>query len=283
MADSSAQIIGYWDKNETQTFLISEEKIKIKETDTISREFAKYVVDVTILDSTATSYTIEWFYHDYEIDSKNEITQALVAITDSLRIVFKTDELGSFTEIVNWQDIRSLTTKAVNVLKEKFKKVPNMDKIWDQTSAIFNTKENIEAIAINEIKQYYTFHGAKYSLGEEYNATLKSPNIYGGEPFDTKVTAWLDELNYEDNNSVLRVEQSVDEKQLTDAAYSYIVKMAESMGGIAPKKEEIPQVSNNIWTASRIHGSGWVTYSIQTKEVSAEKSTNIEEVIIQLQ
>lgn len=282
LADSSAQVIGYWDKHEKQSYAITEEKIKIKKTDTISREFANYKVDITVLDSTANSYTIEWFYHDYEIETENEITKELVSITDSLRVVIKTDELGSVLEVVNWQDIRTLTSKAINLLKEKFKEIPNMDKVWDQTSAIFSTKENIEAVAINEIKQFYSFHGAKYSFGEEYKAQLKVPNIYGGEPFDTNITAWLDEINSEDNNFILRTEQTVDQDQLTEAVFSYITKLAESIGGTAPKREDIPPLSNNIWTASRIHGSGWVIYSVQTKEVSADNTTNIEEVIIEI-
>ncbi|NOU61828.1 hypothetical protein [Marinifilum caeruleilacunae] len=282
MADSSAQVIGYWNLNEKQSYSVKEEKIKIKETDTISREFSSYDVDITILDSTANSYTIEWFYHDYNIDTDNEITKELVSITDSLRVVIKTDELGMLQEVVNWEDIRSLVSEAVVVLQEKFKEIPNIDKVLNQVKTMFSSKEVIEAAAINEIKQYYSFHGAKYTLGEKYNANLKAPNIYGGEPFDSNITVYLDEINEENNNFILRTEQSIDENQLSDAVFAYICKLAENMGGPAPKKEDIPPVSNNTWTASRIHGSGWIIYSVQTKEVSADNTTNVEEVIIEI-
>jgi len=40
---------------------------------------------------------------------------------------------------------------------------------------------------------------------------------------------------------------------------------------------------NETNTASRIHGaSGWVIYSIETKEIKAADSTNIEERIIEI-
>ena len=59
--DSMVQVIGYWSKQDTQSYAISYEKIKIKNKDTISRELMNYEVDITILDSTANSYTKEWF------------------------------------------------------------------------------------------------------------------------------------------------------------------------------------------------------------------------------
>ena len=59
--------------------------------------------------------------------------------------------------------------------------------------------------------------------------------------------------------------------------------------GADPRKLEaclpdlLPNITNETWTASRIHGStGWTTYSVLTKEVTAENTKNIEETTIQL-
>jgi|GEM_PF-5327359 len=51
-ADSTAQVVGYWDLNEKQSYIITEEKLKIQGTDTLSREYEKYAVDITIVDAT---------------------------------------------------------------------------------------------------------------------------------------------------------------------------------------------------------------------------------------
>ena len=56
--------------------------------------------------------------------------------------------------------------------------------------------------------------------------------------------------------------------------------MAETMQAPSPKREEFPYLHNETRTASRIHGSGWPIYSIQTKEVIAEDVIQIEERII---
>lgn len=281
--DSTVQVVGYWDHHEKQTYHVSQEKLKIKDADTTSREMFKYVVDIKIADSTATSYTIDWFYHDYDIQTKNEIEKKLLSLVEDMTVTIKTDELGTFNEVVNWKDIRDYIFKAADLLKKETKEIPNMDKIITQIKEMYSTKESIEAAAINEIQQFYSFHGGKYKLGQENTVDIQLPNLMGGKPFDGKVTSWLDEINPDDNNSVLRTTQVVDSEQLTKTTFDYLSKMAETMQTTVPKWEEFPSLKNEVRVASRVHGSGWIIYSVQTKEVTAEGYTHIDETIIEIQ
>ena len=91
-----------------------------------------------------------------------------------------------------------------------------MDQIVNQVNGMFNTKKSIETIAIQEIRQFYKFHGGKYKLGEVINAQIQSPNQYGGTPFDTDLTLSLDEISQEYNDSLIRMKQKIDSEQLTD-------------------------------------------------------------------
>lgn len=283
MTDSTAQVIGYWDINEKQSYIITQEKFKIKDTDTTSREFYKYEVDVTIVDSTANTYTIDWFYKNYEIRSENVLINKLASLSEDMTVRIQTDELGVFQEVINWKDVRDYILRGTELLRKETKDIPNMDKFIKQIEGMYSSKESIELGAVKEMQQFYTFHGAKYEYGEEYYADMKVANLYGGEPFDTKVIVWLDEINPDDNNFILRMQQTVDSEQLTKATYDYLVKMSETLNVPAPKREQIPEVSNDTYTASRIHGSGWIIYSIETKETKAEGQTNIEEKIIEIQ
>lgn len=282
MTDSTAQVIGYWDKNEKQSYIVTQEKYKIKDSDTTSRDFYKYAVDITIVDSTANSYIIDWFYKDYEIQSENALIQKLASVTNDMNVRVRTNELGVFQEVINWKDVRDYILKGTRLLKKETKDIPNMDDFIEQLEGMYSTKESIELGAVKEMQQFYTFHGAKYEYGNEYNADMKVASLYGGEPFDTKMTVWLDELNPDDNNFIIRMNQTVNAEQLTNATFDYLVKMAETLKMPAPKREDIPQVSNDTYTASRIHGSGWIIYSIETKETKAEDQTNIEERVIEI-
>lgn len=46
MNDSTVQVIGYWDKNEKQTYIVTNQSYKVKNSDTSSRESYKYAVDM---------------------------------------------------------------------------------------------------------------------------------------------------------------------------------------------------------------------------------------------
>jgi hypothetical protein len=76
---------------------------------------------------------------------------------------------------------------------------------------------------------------------------------------------------------------TIDSVQLTNATYKQFKNIAKITGNKILKRDEFPNVTNETWTASRIHGStGWTTYSVLTKEVTAENTKNIEETTIQL-
>ena len=280
--DSTAQVVGYWPIGETQTYAISHEKCKIKEADTLDYEMTKYEVDITIKDSTADSYTIEWFYKNYDIQADNELIQRLSSLATDMSILIKTNEFGTVLEVLNWEEVRDYIQDAVAVIKNEFDNDPNLEQVFASLENIYMSKEGIEANAIKDIQQFYSFHGGAYVLGEENTGQLQLRNNYGGEPFVANLTVSLDEINIEDDNSVLRIYQSVNSEQLTNATYNYL-KMLAGDNPDFPSREEFPPLTNKTWTASRIHGStGWPLFSIETKEVKAEGNTNVEERIIDL-
>lgn len=283
MSDSTAQVIGYWNKNDKQTYIVTQQDFKIKDSDTTSGESYKYFVDISIVDSTADSYIINWLYRDYEILSDDTLLEKLLSISENLNITIRTNEIGEFQEVMNWEDIRDYILKGIEIVKNEIKDMPEFVNYINQMAGMFNTKESVESAAIKEMHQFYTFHGGRYEYGEEYIAEMKAANLYGGEPFDTKMTVWLDELNPDDNNFIVRMTQTIDSKQLTKAVYDYLVKMSETLNVAAPESKDMPLVTNEIRIASRIHGSGWIIYSVETREVNAEGQTNIEERIIEIQ
>lgn len=283
LADSTVQVIGYWDKNEKQTYKVATEKFKLKGLDTISREVTHYEIDVTILDSTAKSYTMEYFYKNYQIKTDNEFSKKLASIAQDIKVIAKTNEMGVFEEVLNWKEVRDYTKKGFDLLRKDYKQVKGMEQILNNVEKSFSTKEAIEATSINDIHQMHFFHGVKYLLGEELEGKLKVPNILVGEDFEADMSIYLDEINADDNNYIMRASQYVDEEQLIEATIKYLQKMSPKKGGINIKREDIKDLKHEVLTSSRIHNSGWVIYSIQTKTVSSDDITNIEERIIEIQ
>lgn len=282
LEDSTVQVIGFWDKNEKQIYAVSLEKISVKGTDTTSREMIRYDVEVTIKDSTANSYLIEWFYRNFTIDSPNKVTQKLMSAAQDIRVLILTDEFGGIKGVENWKEVRDYIKASTSKLKRELKDVPKIDEIITQMENTYSTKAGVEAQAILDAQQFYTFHGARYKLNEVLSGQLKTANLLGSEPFDTEFIVSLDEINAEDNNYILRSSQVVNADQLAEATYLYLVNLSKKMGVAAPGKETVKDITNETLTASRIHGSGWLVYSILTKTVRSNDQSNIEERIIEI-
>ncbi len=282
MADSTAQVVAYWDKGEKQNYTVTKEKIKLKGTDTTSKEITSYDVEITVLNQTEKSYTIQWLYKNTKTNNTNPKAQKLMNITKDMKVVFKTDEFGAFTEVLNWKEIRDYIQKATKLLSKDFAATPEMDKVLKQFTATFSSKEAIELAAIKDIQQFHTFHGGKYKLDEVIEGQIKVPNLLGTEPFDGNFTVYLDEINEDNNNFIIRAKQEVNKEQLTNFTFDYLTKMANTMKVTPPKREDLKDLKNEILTTSRIHGTGWVIYSIHTTTVNSDNVTSIEERIIEI-
>src|SRR5690348_9739445 len=111
--DSTAQIIGFWDRGEKQSYMVSYEKLDIKGADTTSRSMMKYDVDVTIVDSTTNTYTVEWLYKNFQTDSDNALIKKIVQSSNNMKVLIKTDEFGAVQEVVNWTEVRDYMKKTI--------------------------------------------------------------------------------------------------------------------------------------------------------------------------
>jgi hypothetical protein len=282
MEDSTVQVIGFWDRNEKQTYVVSLDKYKIKNADTSAHEIIRYEVDVTIKDSTQHSYTIEWFYRDFKVESENPIVKKILASAQNVRVLILTDEMGSIREVVNWEEVRDYMNKMLANLRQDLKDVPKIGEIISQTRQMYSTRESIESSAIKDARQFYTFHGGKYKLGEVIEGTLEAPNLLGGEPFDSDYTVYLDEINREDDNYIMRATEVINPEQLSQATYNFALTLAGNLNAPAPSRDAIGKVTNETTTGSRIHDSGWPIYSFETKVVSAQGQQHVEERIIEL-
>lgn len=282
-SDSTFSVIGYWEKDEKQTYSILQEKYKIISGDTTSREVINYDVDVWIKDSSAKSYTIIWKYKNFETKTDNIFVKKLMSLNNNLEVIIKTDEMGSFQEVVNWKDIRHFINQALDTLRKEFKIIPNIKEITNQVSSMFSSKEEIESATIKEILQVYSFNGAKYKLNKILTGKQKIANIYGGEPFDADFEIEFTAIDTANNSGIIRFDKTFGKKQVTDATYEYLKKMAKTMKTSEPKREDIHELSMEDRTTSNIHGpSGWVLYSIYIREVISDNILTVESREIEL-
>src|SRR5690606_25684840 len=71
--DSTVSFVAYWHKGETQQYKIIKKKVRIQNGKEVANELKSYISSFTVLDSTDTSYLIEWKYENKLFDSAPEM------------------------------------------------------------------------------------------------------------------------------------------------------------------------------------------------------------------
>lgn len=281
-ADSTAQVIGYWGKGEKQKYLISYDKLQLSGDDTTRKENAKYEVEISILDSTANSYIIEWNYRNFNVAKINMLTKDVTDIIRDMSVVFKTDEFGSFIEIINLEEIRDLLKEALELTKNSIPANSEVLNVWDETVSKFLTKQAIEGLALQDIQQFYTFHGGSYKLGEVLKGIVEVPNVLGNEPLHSDMTVTLQGIYVEDNYFTLNAYQEVNQEQLIETTFNFLTATAKNLGVDPPRRDDFNNLTNVIDVSSSIDGFGWVLYSVQSKTVRSNEETVFEDRSIEL-
>lgn len=280
--NSTVQTIAYWDLGEKQTYSITYERAKIKSNDTISKEFSTYDVNVTVVDSTANSYTVEWYYKN----NKNQVHHKLNRIVDDLKIRFKTDEMGTFQEILNLNEVQDYIKKSIDDLKKSIDNAPiETEPFFDNVSNLFTSKAVIESLILRDIQVFHTFHGGQYNLGEVVESQMEIDNVFGGTPLLADVTLILEDIDFEEDNYVLKYYQNVDAKQLKSVVKD-VTKQLTADVFFDEKKYDLDMIEgeleNESYVGSVIHNSGWVLYTNYTKTVSLNNYTVLETLVIEM-
>lgn len=283
LSDSTVKAIAYWQKGDKQSYAVVSESYRINNEDTTNHQIIRYKIDVNIIDSTADAYIVDWHYHGYEVEGNEMLAKLMKKIATNITVRVKTDEVGTFQEVVNWKEVQEKVIGAIEIMKAEMKEIPNSGLIIDNIKNLYTSKEAIETKAISDIQLFLCFFGVEYKFDNEISSSIELPNGIGGEPFDTDVVIWLDEIDPEENDYLIRMNSVTNSTQLTKATYDYLNSLTEKMGGEKIKFEDFPLVMNNVWTVSRIHGSGWVLQAIETKETVSHGVTQINELSISLE
>jgi hypothetical protein len=280
-ADSTVQVVGYWSKGDKQSYLLTKDRYTVTGTDTTDREISQTEIDVTVLDSTATSYTIEWLYKSIKSTSKDPLVQKFYKLAQNVKFVITTNEMGTFGEVANVKDLQLYATNTAQILKKELKATKNADAIVNRLYASFASKESIENDLSEEIYQFYFYHGGKYKLDVPATMKLELPNASGGKPIAAELVIKLTEINAEDDNYVIRSSQLVDKAQATEATFQILRQSNQLEEGFT--RDQMPEVIIEDTMAARIHGTGWTTYSTKTKTITTGDTSDVEQWTIELQ
>ncbi len=200
-------------------------------------------------------------------------------IPNDLRIIFKTNQLGAFEEIVNWKDVADYGLKASLIyigdkLNKKEKK--KFIKLMKETTL---TKQGIQNTLGKNIDLFCFFHGGYYKLGEVYQDSVSVASIFSDKPINTYVTTSLNEILPEYGSYNIKYSRTIDSNSIIDSVND-LSKLAQNEVDV--NTESLSDLNNETIIDAMLHESGWLV-SLYTKiSYSINGKINVQERYIQM-
>lgn len=209
LKDSSANYIANWKKGENKIFYIVHNKESYESGKLKSQFNFSYEANITILDSTENSYTIQWIFHlPTKVKETNPRLADSLPVFEGMKMIFKTSETGEFKELINWKEVKDTYIKMMEFSLPK-KMDSTTKSALEQSEALFNSKEMVESALIKEIQLFYLPYGDTFTTNE-IKAKTQLPTPFGSEPVPALETYKITELNPKQNYFMLVINQDID-------------------------------------------------------------------------
>ncbi|MCZ8156265.1 MAG: hypothetical protein O9264_09125 [Leptospira sp.] len=284
LSDSSVQTVAYWKKGETYSFSVSLDEFKVVEKDTSERTTTRYTVDIFVLDSTENTYDVRWSYRDMSTDwgERDSLFLSIMDRISALKggeiVEFRTDEYGSFIEMTNWEQIRDYYQIVSDSVSSEFSAFPEVAQLMKSMFGIYNNRNAIEKGVIKDVHQFLNFHGGAYRLNEPIKGKMQYPSVISDRLLDAEMLIELDKIYPEDNDYGIYSFVEVDREQLTNETREVLVKLLpqSQKEDIQKLMEQVGEVWDTTENFSIIHGSGWPTYSKETRQTGSNQNVKFE-------
>ncbi len=293
--------VAYWNVGDSKNYRVTKKSIKTINGAEEVNEITAYEMKCTVVDSTIDSYTLEWEYQN-TIMSSLKIPQEFQKSLEKynlVKIIYTTDEVGVFKEILNWEEFRDMTMEMFNKLVELNQNDNNKNfvKAMEPLKNLFSSKESISSFILKEIQ---VFH---FPLGVEFNAldTLRYeeqlPNLMGGAPVKGNGMVYFENVNMEEGTARFINRLELDENDSKRVVTDLVKKITGSVKFNSKKeKQKAMQEINEKFSTMKMDIQDYNTFSyyfnpgwpihIHTKRTSSFSNQNetglrIDEIIIE--
>ncbi|RAI91555.1 hypothetical protein [Algoriphagus yeomjeoni] len=284
MEDSTVQVIAYWDLGEITSYSMVLENITVNGEDTTFHGTTSYLVDMEILDSTDVEYTVKWTYRDLQNsfgpgnESLEEVANRARDIEGGDVVIFKTNNLGTFKTLVNWEQIRDYYDKVREQLLVDFDTLPNVNQLVDSMYGANQTQSQVQLSSTKDVFQFLNYHGAKLRLNEPLTGKMKLPGLYDRGLVDGDFFVELEEIFEEDNDFRLVSFVEADAEQLVAQTRELLKAFIpdSSDDDIDTLMLQAGEITNTREDVTVMHGWGWPIYSQQVRRTTGNGVVNWE-------
>lgn len=174
--DSTVSVVAWFCKGDSLRYLVKEGEWNVDGKDTVMTSGASMEVLLTVLDSTARGYDMEYSFLDFGIDSTGNETRddLMQVVLDELqksvrgtKIGFRTDEFGRLT---GYKDLGKVKRQCRHVVQNVLDSIPYFDSLksygLDFRAALSGVDaDELVAGFTEELELLLAYHGLMFTMG----------------------------------------------------------------------------------------------------------------------
>ena len=239
---TSVSYLAYWSVGDSYDFSVSKTSRQWSGDSLTKEDLSAYTGNFEVIDSTETSYTIMWTFSN-ELSNTWDIPDELLAELSKYElteVVYTTTEMGEFTGIENWKElgemVSSMFADIFRILSEGSQE--NYDRMMDMARPVtemYSTTEGVEQLVFPELMLFHFPFGAMITVGDTIQYDDHFPNLLGGEPIRAEARLWFEEVDFEEERSLL-----VQESKLNpDDTKAFLNQFLARMGMEGEEMEQV--------------------------------------------
>lgn len=210
LQDSTVSVVAYFSKNDTLVYWIDNSRWKFTPTDTVQTGLVSAKVRLTVVDSTATGYKMDYTFLEIKSDSvensalskfQNAVTEKLAQKMVGNTISFETDEFGAITKINDLDKVKQQAKTLFSEGIDEMFKVPEIAKLKEETNIDLkamakkiDTDKLVDSY-LEELKLLFAYHGLAFAIGQSHGHQDASNENYENDTYTT-VTVDPESYNY---------------------------------------------------------------------------------------
>ena len=280
-------IYSYFDKGESQRYVITQGKMKYKgETPTDSSE-TKRTITLTVVDSTTEGYVLEVFDESFENDASgvkaldkminDRKMRTMMTQYANFKLRFQITLDGEFKGFENMDSLIQLSQNMADFLLKDVGKDKKTQKIMGEISKTLLSPQVINEKLGAPFRQMFFYHGAEFMADTTiyFDDELENFLVPDGKPFPTSASVLY---SYDETDSTyINIEQmsEPDGEAITEAVVSWLKKIAPK-----DKHAEIEKMHLSVFDNlnMEIHQpSGWMTYLFKKRTTTATEDGKVDE------
>lgn len=180
--DSTINVIAWFNKHDTATYRVGEYSWKLNDTDTVLTASYSMIARISVVDSTANGYKMDYTFLDFPTDKlpdsasaidkfHNQITDKLARKIVGTTVHFETDEYGRITKYNNLGQIKKQARSLFKDALNEFSKLPEIQELKKMGFDVKEYSKNVDTDKLvdgylEELNMLFMYHGLSILPGE---------------------------------------------------------------------------------------------------------------------